>query len=585
MPKPKKGEKRKDFVSRCIPIVLKDGTAKDQDQAVAVCNSMWRRRNVRNLEHITTNLVANKKAIRREKLEGREHIVVPCVMLTEGVHEGNEGPLFYPAKELKKSTRLWNHRPIVLYHPTLNGKGISACDPLIMNSRKTGLILNTQYDNKLRSEAWLEESRMDVVDERIRQFIDNAQMMEVSTGLYVETDGIEGDWNGEHYMGTAYNHSPDHLALLPDMKGACSIEDGAGLLQLNELSHGTIRRQLYEGVANRLGTDMFYIEEVFDGFLIYSFNGKLYRMDYTKSDDTVTVPDSETPEEVQQVMEYRTKEGGVIGNFKPVSLDRKESIMARKEQVDQLIANTQTKWKEENRSFLMSLTDEQIGLMEPVANAEKDPKEGEQKPKEGEQKPAENPQQTAPSTQTPGGTAVPDGKQPGENKDNQMVKDLPGGTQQQPQQTPNVPPGQVAQEPKKEGGEGQTQNSVSNLTPQQLLQMLPNEYKEVHNYGVRALNARRGELVAIITNAWPSKFTPEQLAGKRMDDLEELADLAQSIQQPEEQMIGNQQEGAGAVRFGIFEGAGTLPVNNSRKATEVAPLPLPVHNWKSSEAG
>lgn len=41
MPEPGKDETREEFVSRCIPIVLEDGTAKDQDMAVAVCNSMW----------------------------------------------------------------------------------------------------------------------------------------------------------------------------------------------------------------------------------------------------------------------------------------------------------------------------------------------------------------------------------------------------------------------------------------------------------------------------------------------------------------------------------------------------------------
>lgn len=41
MPKPKDGESQKDFVSRCIPIVMGDGTAKDNKQAVAVCYSMY----------------------------------------------------------------------------------------------------------------------------------------------------------------------------------------------------------------------------------------------------------------------------------------------------------------------------------------------------------------------------------------------------------------------------------------------------------------------------------------------------------------------------------------------------------------
>jgi hypothetical protein len=41
MPTPKKGESKKDYVSRCIPIVLEEGTAKDQQQAAAICYSMY----------------------------------------------------------------------------------------------------------------------------------------------------------------------------------------------------------------------------------------------------------------------------------------------------------------------------------------------------------------------------------------------------------------------------------------------------------------------------------------------------------------------------------------------------------------
>ena len=41
MPDVKPGESRKDFVSRCVPIVIEEGTAKDGEQAAAVCHSMW----------------------------------------------------------------------------------------------------------------------------------------------------------------------------------------------------------------------------------------------------------------------------------------------------------------------------------------------------------------------------------------------------------------------------------------------------------------------------------------------------------------------------------------------------------------
>lgn len=46
MPKPNpKSENQRQFVSRCIPTVLKEGTAKDNKQAAAICYSMWKNRN------------------------------------------------------------------------------------------------------------------------------------------------------------------------------------------------------------------------------------------------------------------------------------------------------------------------------------------------------------------------------------------------------------------------------------------------------------------------------------------------------------------------------------------------------------
>lgn len=41
MPTPEKGESKKDFIERCIPIVIDEGTAEDSEQAYAVCNSMF----------------------------------------------------------------------------------------------------------------------------------------------------------------------------------------------------------------------------------------------------------------------------------------------------------------------------------------------------------------------------------------------------------------------------------------------------------------------------------------------------------------------------------------------------------------
>jgi HK97 family phage prohead protease len=42
MPTPRKGEPEKQYVSRCIPVVLKEGTAKDSSQAAAICHSLYK---------------------------------------------------------------------------------------------------------------------------------------------------------------------------------------------------------------------------------------------------------------------------------------------------------------------------------------------------------------------------------------------------------------------------------------------------------------------------------------------------------------------------------------------------------------
>lgn len=50
MPTPREDETQEAFIARCIPIVLEDGTATDNEQAVAVCYSMWENRDEQGVE-------------------------------------------------------------------------------------------------------------------------------------------------------------------------------------------------------------------------------------------------------------------------------------------------------------------------------------------------------------------------------------------------------------------------------------------------------------------------------------------------------------------------------------------------------
>jgi hypothetical protein len=45
---------------------------------------------------------ANNYEIRMETYMGRKHLIVPVVMMVEGVHCGSAGPLFHSIEELGK---------------------------------------------------------------------------------------------------------------------------------------------------------------------------------------------------------------------------------------------------------------------------------------------------------------------------------------------------------------------------------------------------------------------------------------------------------------------------------------------------
>jgi len=256
--------------------------------------------------------------VRHERLHDRDYLVAPLAMLTEGVHKGSGGALLYKADECKRAIPAWNMKPIVVYHPEINGRGVSACDPDILERQQIGMLMNTRWDNKLRSEAWIDEARARTVDDRVLRALEENKMMEVSTGLFTDNVGEPGEWSGEAYVAVATNHQPDHLALLPDKVGACSIADGAGLLQLNSaISHANINSALQRALSSHIktsGTFIPWIQDVYSDFFIYDpGDSKLYKQVHTITNGAEVELIGE-PEEVVRVTEYRTVAGKFVGN-------------------------------------------------------------------------------------------------------------------------------------------------------------------------------------------------------------------------------------------------------------------------------
>lgn len=385
------------------------------------------------LEKIVFNLDPKSSPIRYATLEGRKQIVAPCVMITEGVHSGTNGPGFYSKEENARTVQAWNHKPIVVYHPEIDGKAVSACDPIILDSRKVGVVLNTRHDDKLRTDCWFDYEKTKAVDNRIIDALEHGKMMEVSTGVFIDQFPNKGVWNTEAFEWEARNQQPDHLAVLPDKIGACSIADGGGLLQLNEsivnkyteglarylqLSFGTppevLKRCVTELTANvskgvaivpvwneLVKNDISYSKmeesvgialrakqeadgQYWDGwvcatyptYVIYCTGGTLWKQDYNiTSDGSVMLKGGAI--QVVRKTGYETLDGRPVGNSLVSNEDKQ---MDKKKFVEELITNKQ--WPEADREWLMGLDEQKLERMKPapVANAVVRPESVQQQP-------------------------------------------------------------------------------------------------------------------------------------------------------------------------------------------------------------
>lgn len=201
-----------------------------------------------NLELIATN---SRGRSRRETLNGREYIVVPLTMIVPGVLNGSKGALYYPPEEIGKDPGAWNHMPIVVNHPLVNGMPVSARDPYILEKYGIGYVFNTVHNHKLRAEGWFDVEKTRKVHKGILANLEAARPIELSTGLFTVNEPKLGTFNNKQYTSVARNYRPDHLAILPDKKGACSIEDGCGVMVDNKAIGGLAHNDWAKWDADR----------------------------------------------------------------------------------------------------------------------------------------------------------------------------------------------------------------------------------------------------------------------------------------------------------------------------------------------
>lgn len=187
------------------------------------------------LEILTANMGIST---RRATLQGREYFVAPMTMIVPGILSGSKGALYYPSDEVSKNPGRWDHTPIVMYHPTRNGQNVSAKDKGILDESGVGFVQKSTFNGKLIAEGWFDIERVQAYDRKLADAhkvwprLEQHRQIELSTGLFTDNEpNLNGDtFNGKGYEYIARNYRPDHLAILPDQIGACSVNDGCGVL-------------------------------------------------------------------------------------------------------------------------------------------------------------------------------------------------------------------------------------------------------------------------------------------------------------------------------------------------------------------
>lgn len=185
-------------------------------------------------------------AIRTELYQGREHLVAPVIGLVEGViwPVNAPSPELVLAEEFARAPQGWNGRPIFVGHPQSGGDYGSGNTPELLERDSIGVLFNANSvadaiaSKQLRFEAWLDVAKCAIVPmaadilQRVRDYAEgrSTEPVEISTGLFAQTEPKSGVFNGKQFNGIWRNIVPDHLAVLPaGTIGACSVDMGCGI--------------------------------------------------------------------------------------------------------------------------------------------------------------------------------------------------------------------------------------------------------------------------------------------------------------------------------------------------------------------
>lgn len=176
---------------------------------------------------VNVRAVANTAAVRQEKRNGRDVLVVPSATLPDDVIMNG---IKYPSDEIEKSFKSLERSPAPYGHPKVNGKYVSARDPEGINVGHIGA-----WNDNVRRENGrvfldkvidIEVANQSANGKAVLEAINKGGPVHTSTGLLCEVEQV----NATDHDRIARNILFDHDAILLNEEGAATPDQGVGML-------------------------------------------------------------------------------------------------------------------------------------------------------------------------------------------------------------------------------------------------------------------------------------------------------------------------------------------------------------------
>lgn len=313
-----------------------------------------------------TPIQLNTTQAHHQQLDGRDHLVVPVIGIVEGVLNGE----LVLRQEFAHHVESWNGRPVTLRHPDEGGIAVSANSPSSIEVFQIGQLFDAHLDgDRLKADLWIDVGKAQALGPEgldVLTRLEAGTATEVSTGYFRDVDPSPGEWGGVPYVSVARNIKPDHIAILPDQVGACSLDDGCGTPRTNEQEGGLMPER--KSFRTR-------IRALFDR--VRANNEQAETFDVLEEAITQAYEEDPGPEpasEVEAIAPLSDPIEEVEAAPSPqVENPPMEEPMQTNERVEALINNEVTLFEEGDREWLETLPEDALTKLEPAEAIEVTP--------------------------------------------------------------------------------------------------------------------------------------------------------------------------------------------------------------------